>query len=292
MIARSRHPGPVARARAVIRPKIPPRAHAVFREIRVTEIAVEEVKGRPQLLDAERRIGRRRRAEVIVDVRRVRQRDARRRHVALAERRRALIAETREDERRPPARPGAERPELRLRTVVQRGIEIGGPRLQTAEPRVIGVHRARGRSIGIADLRRFARALELAVEPSEYDARVPHGPQRVPRHHHLGRGIRAELQVQPVHGRRREQIGRAAHVERGLGVRATGERRDRRKTGRGEQLAPTKWKAALGLRSAHAVPYAVAAPVTPLRALNTGDAVIEPSAVDANRVTALRDGAP
>ena len=60
VVAGRRHPGTVARAAAVVLPEIPPCAHAVFGEIGVTEIAVEQMKQGPQPLHAECGIGRRR----------------------------------------------------------------------------------------------------------------------------------------------------------------------------------------------------------------------------------------
>ncbi len=69
-----------------------------MREIGIAEIAVEEMEQRPNALDAERDVARGGRPEIIVDERRIGERDARRRCEAFAERRRALIAEALERE--------------------------------------------------------------------------------------------------------------------------------------------------------------------------------------------------
>ena len=115
VVAGRGHPGAVAGAAAVVLPEIPPGPHPVLGEIGVAEIAVEQVEQRLQPLHAERGVAGRRRAEIVVDERRIRQRHARGRHEFLAQRRRALIAEAGEGERRAAARRGAERARIPAR---------------------------------------------------------------------------------------------------------------------------------------------------------------------------------
>ena len=95
-----------------------------MREVGVAEIAVEQVEQGLHSLHAERGIASRRRAEIIVHIRGVRQRHPRGRNENLAEGRRALIAEAGERERRATTRRGTERTKLRLGAVVQCPVQI------------------------------------------------------------------------------------------------------------------------------------------------------------------------
>jgi hypothetical protein len=185
VIAGRRHPRTVACAAAVVRPEVPPRAHAIFGEIGITQVAVEEVKRRPQPLDTERGVGAGRAAEIIVDVGRIRNRDTGRRRVAFAERRRALIAEARERERHAALRHGAERSELRFGTVMQRRVEIGPACCERRQLGVIGIDGPARLCIDVTRLSGRDGSFELPVQTAKHDARMMHRRERVPRSDHL-----------------------------------------------------------------------------------------------------------
>ena len=116
--------------------------------------------------------------------------------------------------------------------------------LQPSELRVIGVDVLAGFRIEIARGLGFDRLLELAVELSEHDARILNGLQRVPRHHHVRRRVRAELQMQSGDRGRRDRISRFVRERRSISVSASGERGRQQsrttKAGCGEQLAATE----------------------------------------------------
>ena len=253
VVARRGHPRPVASAAAVIVPEVPPRAHTIVGEVRVTQVTVEEVEERPQPLDTQGRVAARRRTEIVVHERQVRQRDAGRRHVALAQRRGALIAEAREGERPTPARRGPERPELGRRPVVHRRIEIRRIGPQPTHLGMIRVHDLIRRCIGVAGLVGRNGLLERAIEVPERDPRAPHRLQRVPGDDHLGGRIGAELQVHAGHRWCREGIGRtSARRRRRVGIARRGQRRRRHgRTGGGEQFAAAELEAVFVLRRRH-----------------------------------------
>jgi hypothetical protein len=195
VVAGCRHPGAVAGAAAVVFPKIPPSAHPVLGDVGVAEIAVEQVEQGPQPLDAERRIARRRRAEVVIDKYRVRKRHACGWHKLPAERRRALITEARERERRPAPRRSPERAELGLGAIVQSPIEVSGIGFEAPELGMMREDNLARFGVGVARRPGFDSLFELAIEMAEQDARLANGLQRVPGHHHVRGCIRAELQV-------------------------------------------------------------------------------------------------
>jgi hypothetical protein len=112
------------RAAAVVLPEIPPGPHPVLGEIGITEIAVEQMEQGLQPLHAERGVCRRRRAEIVIHERRIRYRHPGGQQVFLAQRRRALIAETGEGERRATARSGVEGAEFRVGAVMHRPVQI------------------------------------------------------------------------------------------------------------------------------------------------------------------------
>ena len=89
---------------------------------------IAPMEQRLQAFDAERRVGGGRRAKVVVDPRWVRQLDPGRRDEALAERRRALVAEAGEGEGGSAVRRGPESPEPGRRALVQGRIHEGGVR--------------------------------------------------------------------------------------------------------------------------------------------------------------------
>jgi hypothetical protein len=114
---------------------------------------------------------------------------------------------------------------------------------------MIGVDDLLGLPIGVAGRLGGSGLLELAVETPEHDPRIADRLQRMPGHHDLGRGIRAELEMQPGDRRRRHRIGGSGGVGpgragRGLGPAGSGEGRGQRgasgDAGGGEQLATTE----------------------------------------------------
>jgi hypothetical protein len=160
-----------------------------------------------QPLHAERGVCRRRRAEIVIHERRIRYRHPGGRQVFLAQRRRALIAEAGEGERGATARSSVERAEFRVGAVVHRPVQIDEVGPQLIELGVIGVDQLAGLGIGVTMLFGIDGLLELAVEAAEHDTGISNRLQRVPGHHHLGRRIRAELQMQSGDRRRRHRIG-------------------------------------------------------------------------------------
>src|SRR6516165_4542724 len=133
------HPGTVAGAAAVVLPKIPPGTYPIFGHIGVTEIAVEQVKQWLHPLHAERGIGSRRRAEIVIHIRRLRDRYALGRLVPLAQGRRGLIAEASEGELRATPRGGSERAEHRFSAVVECPVQIRGVVPQLSDFRMIRI---------------------------------------------------------------------------------------------------------------------------------------------------------
>ena len=211
----------MARAARVVAPEVPPRANAVVGEVGVAEVAVEQVEQRTQPLDAQHGVAGGGRAEVVVDERQARERHAGRRHEALAQRGRALVAEAREGEAGAAARGGAEGAELRLGAVVQRAVQVGRIGCQALDARVVRVDDLPGLGVGVADRARRHRLLEVAVHAADDDARVAHRLQRVPGHRHLARRLRAELDVQARDRRRDGGVGLVPALGRGLrGARA------------------------------------------------------------------------
>src|ERR1700739_4862258 len=73
MIAGRWHPRTLAGAAAVVLPEIPPGSHPILGDIRITEIAVQQMKQGLQPLYAENRIGGRRRAQLGVRHKRCRE---------------------------------------------------------------------------------------------------------------------------------------------------------------------------------------------------------------------------
>ena len=213
-----RHPRPPARAAAVVGPEIPPGAHPVVGEVGVAEIAVEQVEQRLQPLDPHRHVARRRRSKIVVHIQRTRQGDARRRLVLAAQRGRALVAEAGEGESRAAARRGAEGAEQRRRAFMQRAVEVRGVGAQAAKRRMMREHGLTGLGVGVAHARGRYDLLELAVQPPEQHPRALNRLQRVPRHHHLRRRIRTELQMQPGDRWGRDRIGRCLRGPGGRGL--------------------------------------------------------------------------
>jgi hypothetical protein len=88
--------------------------------------------------------------------------------------------------------------------------------------------------------------LELAIELPEHDARILHRLQRVPGHHHLGRRIRAELQMQSCDRRCLHRIGRCSLGGSGFSAARSDEggRHDSRAAdaSSGEQFSATEFE--------------------------------------------------
>ena len=255
MVAGRGHPGTLAGAAAVVLPEIPPGAHPVIGEIGVAEIAVEQVEQRLQPLDAERGVARRRRAEIVVHIRRIRQRHARGRHVLLAQGRRALVAEAGEGEGRAAPRGGAEGAELRLGAVVERAVEIGGVGPQAAELGMMGVDDLAGLGVGVAGLLGLDRLLELAVEPPEHDpgdcepaaacARTPPSPRMHRRR--TADAVRRPAASPPDRTMRGggRGLGGSGSDERGAATSRAADPRG------GEQLAATELEVEFGVLRGH-----------------------------------------
>src|SRR5580658_622841 len=103
MVARRRHPWPVAgRARVVVEP-VRPGANAVVGEVRVAQIAVDEVEQWAETFDRGRDISGRRGSEVVDAVDGV---------FELAQRRDGLVSETAEAQRFPSGRSSPDGPHL------------------------------------------------------------------------------------------------------------------------------------------------------------------------------------
>src|ERR1700733_6244114 len=112
MVARRRHPWPIAgRARVVVEP-VRPGANAVIGEVRIAQGAVAEVEQWTETFDRGRDISGRRRAKVV---------DAVNRLCELALRRDGLVAEAGEAQRTAARRSGPDGPQLGVGAVVHRG---------------------------------------------------------------------------------------------------------------------------------------------------------------------------
>src|SRR6202044_9111 len=128
MVARRRHPGPVAgRARVVVEP-VRPGANAVIGEVRVAQVAGDEVEQWSETFDRGRDIPGRRGAKVVDAVDGV---------CELALRRDGLVSETGEAQRFPPGWSGPYGPHFRIGAVVNRGVDVVGVGGQIFEPRVM-----------------------------------------------------------------------------------------------------------------------------------------------------------
>jgi hypothetical protein len=93
---------------------------------------------------------------------------------------------------------------------------------------------------------------------TENDAWMTHGLQRVPRRDHFRRRIRTELEVQSVHRRRSEGIGRAACDDRRIRFGAAGKRRRNRGDARGgEQFPPAQFESTFVVGRDHRGDYSV-----------------------------------
>ena len=199
------------------------------------------MKERLHALDAERRIGAGGSAEIVIDKRRIRHGNAARRHESLAECGRALIAETREGERRAATRRRAKRCKFRRRTIVHRGIEIVRICAQPVDARMICEDELLRFRIDVVRLRSRHRSFERPVAAAEDNARTVHPHARVPRNRHFGRCVGTELQMQSVNRRGRRRRARRVCDGRCSGIGCTGQRGgDRRQPGGGKQFAPTE----------------------------------------------------
>ncbi len=138
--------------------------------------------------------------------------------------------------------------------VVHGAIQIGEVGLQSTELRVIGVDDLAGLGIGVTMLFGIDRLLEPAIEVAEHDAGISNRLQRVPGHHHLGRGIRAELQMQAGDRWCRHRIGRRGCD--GCTLRGSASDEGRRHGGPskgcgGEQRATTEFEVEFDVRCGH-----------------------------------------
>ncbi|CAJ6513176.1 Uncharacterised protein [Burkholderia pseudomallei] len=173
VIAGARHPRAVRGGRLVVVAEIAPHGRLVRGiEVRVAEVAVQQVKERLEALDRLHREAALRRGQ----------------HPARVRRRQVAIA--RPAKRRAAARRGLEARGERLRRV---GVVIGrdlvaidGARLQAAQPRVIREHDFAVQAVGVRALHAVNGAPRF-VRAREAHARVRRGRERRPRHDHFVR---------------------------------------------------------------------------------------------------------
>ena len=190
MVARRRHPWPVARrARVVVEP-VRPGANAVIGEVGVAQVAVDEVEQRSDAFDRGRDISGRRGAKVVDAVDGV---------CELAQCRDGLVAETGEAQRFPPGRSGPDGPQLRVGAVVHRGVDVVGVGGQVVEPRVVDANFGVRLRVTVGARLGLHGAAEAGRRGAHHDSRIAHRIGGVPRDDDFGGGILAELQMQAAH---------------------------------------------------------------------------------------------
>ncbi len=203
VVARARHPRTVARGTHVVVEEAAPGPHRIVADIRVAQVAVDEMEQRVECLD---------RVHDVTGVHRPRAE-------ALSHRRwYRLVAEAGETEPLASAWRGAERTvHRRGATVVHRVGEVGVG-WQPVQLGVVGPDRLPGQCLDVDALLRIDTRPEARTVPPEAQPRLAHPLRRRPRHRDLTGRIRAELDMQLLRGRRARdrrlayQLGRNART--------------------------------------------------------------------------------
>src|SRR3984957_78699 len=190
MVARCRHPWSVAgRARVVVEP-VRPGANAVIGEVRVAQVAVDEVEQWSETFDRGRDISGRRGAKVVDAVDGV---------CELALRRDGLVSETCEAQRFPPGRSGPYGPHFRVGAVMNRGVDVVGVGGHVFKPRMMDSNLGIRLRVTVGARVGLHGAAEAGGRGAHHDPRIMYRISGVPRDDDLGGRILAELQMQAAH---------------------------------------------------------------------------------------------
>src|ERR1700721_3129704 len=190
MVARRRHPRPVAgRARVVVEP-VRPGANAVIGEVRIAQVAVDEVEQWSETFDRSRDISGRGGAKVVDAVDGV---------CELALRRDGLVSETGEAQRFPPGGSGPYGPPLRVGAVMNRGRDVVGVGCHVFEPRVMDSDLGVRLRVTVGARLGLHGAAETGGRGAHHEPRIVYRISGVPRDDDFGGGIFAELQMHAAH---------------------------------------------------------------------------------------------
>src|ERR1700727_1056137 len=190
MVARRRHPWPVAgRARVVVEP-VRPGADAVVGEVRVAEVAVDEVEQWSETFDRGGDVAGRRGAKVVDAVDGVGE---------LALRRDGLVSETGEAQRFPPGWSGPNGPHFRVGAVMNRGVDVVGVGGHVVQPRVMDSDLGLRLRVTVGARLGLNRMAEAGGRGAHHDPRIVYRISGVPRDDDFGGSILAELQMQAAH---------------------------------------------------------------------------------------------
>src|ERR1700744_252378 len=190
MVARRRHPWPVAgRSRVVVEP-VRPGADAVVGEVRVAQVAVDEVEQWSQTFDRGRDISGRRGAKVV---------DAVDGGGELALRRDGLVSETGEAQWFPPGRSGPYGSHFRVGAVMNRRVDVVGIGGHVVESRVMDSDLGVRLRVTVGARLGLYGAAEAGGRGAHHDPRIVNRISGVPRDDDFGGGILAALQMQAAH---------------------------------------------------------------------------------------------